>query len=309
MRTIALTACPVCDHRQARAFTLGPAALRACAACGTVYAAEYADHGEVFTDGYLQGGGSQFGIDLSHPRFQAYLADVQEQRFAFLAPLAPARPRVLDVGCGTGEFLLAARRRGWEGQGVDPVEASARIARERGLDVLAATLEESGLPERSYDLVCAFHVLEHMPAAAPFLSTLARWARPGGHVVVESPNWASVLRRRSGARWIHLRPLEHLVHFTPETVGLAMRRAGLEPVRTGTSSYLSRLHTLDDATSSLARWSWQRPLAPLCPTRDVLGTPVKMPSRPVWALLDATAAAYDRRRAGAALHCVARVPL
>jgi SAM-dependent methyltransferase len=307
VRTIPITECPVCEHAGARAFTLGEARLRECERCGTVHAAEYADPAEVFTDGYLQGD-SRFGIDLSHPRFQAYLQDVQEQRFAFLDPVVGERPRVLDVGCGTGEFLLAAQRRGWEGRGVDPVEASARIARERGVDVVAATLEESGLPERSFDLVCAFHVLEHMPAAPPFLRTLARWARPGGHVVVESPNWGSVLRRRRGERWIHLRPLEHLVHFTPRTLERAMRAAGLEPVRTATTSYLSRLHTLDDATASLARPGWARRLAPVCPTREMLGTPVKVPSRPVWALLDATAAAYDRRRAGAALHCVARVP-
>ena len=42
------------------------------------------------------------------------------------------------------------------------------------------TLEESGFPERSYDVVSAFHVLEHMTDGAAFLRLLARWARPGG---------------------------------------------------------------------------------------------------------------------------------
>src|SRR5206468_10206546 len=101
-------------------------------------------------------------------------------------------------------------------------------------------------------VVCAFHVLEHMPDTRAFLSELARFTRPGGLVVVETPNYASRLRRVRGERWLHLRPLEHLVHFTPQTIRAAFARAGLEPVRVTTPTWIVREHTRDELAAELA---------------------------------------------------------
>ena len=63
--------------------------------------------------------------------------------------------------------------------GIDASEDMIAAALKRGLDVRVTALEESGLPERSYDVVSAFHVLEHQPDSRSFLATMARWARPG----------------------------------------------------------------------------------------------------------------------------------
>jgi SAM-dependent methyltransferase len=297
VRTIALTACPVCAATAARPFDLGAARLRACAGCGCVYAAEYADPEEVFTDGYLTGGGD-FGIDLTHPRFQAWLDEVNERRLTLLEPIVGGAPRALDVGCGSGELPVAAMRRGWDVVGVEPVAESAAAARARGVDVRTSTLADADLPPASFGVVCAFHVLEHMPDAVAFLRTLGAMARPGGHVVVETPNWGSTLRRRTGARWIHLRPLEHLVHFAPETLDRALTRAGLVPVLTATQAYLSPRHTLAEATAAIGRPSWA----------DRLGARDAPPGRAARAAIRAAEIVDDRRLRGAALLAVARVP-
>jgi SAM-dependent methyltransferase len=110
---------------------------------------------------------------------------------------------------------------------------AAELARSRapGREVRTGLSSQVGFEERSFDVVCAFHVLEHMPDTRAFLAELARYARPGGVVVVETPNYASRLRRVQGERWLHLRPLEHLVHFTPQTMRARARGAGLEPLR------------------------------------------------------------------------------
>ena len=72
-------------------------------------------------------------------------------------------------------------------------------------------------------------------------------------MLLESPNWASRLRRTRGARWIDLRPLEHVVHWTPETLGATLRRAGLEPVSVRTLTWRSELHTPLEAATDIAR--------------------------------------------------------
>jgi SAM-dependent methyltransferase len=248
--TLALEACPACGAREAEAADLG---LRRCADCGTVYAREYADPGEVFVDGYFQGGAGGFGIDTAHPRFQAFMAVVCARRCAFIESLTGVAS-LLDIGCGGGELLRAALARGWRASGAEPMAQAAELARERapGADIRIGLSSEVGFEERSFDVVCAFHVLEHMPDSRAFLRELARFARPGGLVVVETPNYASLLRRRHGSSWIHLRPLEHLVHFTPRTMRAAFAGAGLEPIRFTTPTWIVDEHTPEELSSELA---------------------------------------------------------
>ncbi len=301
MRILELTRCPVCGEERSTPVPVGAAdVLERCLACGTVRAARYADPDDVFSEDYFAGAAGGFGIDLSHPRFRAYLLEVGDQRIRAIERAGARRPgTLLDVGCGQGELLEAARARGWTVQGVEPLAAAAEVARGRGFDVLTATLAESGLPERAYDVVSAFHVLEHVPDAPAFLAELARWVRPGGLVVVESPNWDSVLRRASGAGWMHLRPLEHLVHLSPAGLALAFRRAGLEPVAVLTASHLARLHTLHELLEALGRFAWEPRLARLA-------DPAARPPLPLRLLLRGVAALQDRLGAGMVVLGMAR---
>ena len=294
MTTLALEACPACGTRDAEAAELG---LRRCVACATVYAAEYADPDEVFADGYFETGG-RFGIDTSHPRFQAMLADVGARRCAMIERAAGGAGSLFDVGCGGGEFLQAAVARGWRAAGAEPIAHAAEQARARapGADIHTGLAAESGFAERSFDVVSAFHVLEHMPDSRAFLHELARFAKPGGLVVLESPNYASMQRRRQGERWIHLRPLEHLVHFTPDTLRAALRGAGLEPVLVTTPVWLVDFHTLDEAVAELSEPRLRRPLRAL---------PVPAARR---ALLRGVAALYERRGVGGVVFGIGRVP-
>jgi SAM-dependent methyltransferase len=248
--TLALEACPACGARDAEAAELG---LRRCAACGTVYASEYADPGEVFVEGYFEGGAGSYGIDTAHPRFQAFMAEVCARRCAFIEQLAGVGS-LLDVGCGGGELLRAATARGWRAAGAEPMAEAVELARSRapGADIRAGLSSDVGFDARSFDVVCAFHVLEHMPDSRAFLGELARFARPGGLVVVETPNYASLLRRRHGSNWIHLRPLEHLAHFTPQTMRAAFAGAGLDPVRITTPTWIVGEHTAGELAAELA---------------------------------------------------------
>jgi SAM-dependent methyltransferase len=257
-RTLALDHCPVCADPDGDDFTLGGAGLRTCAGCGTVYSQRYADPEAVYVDGYYTDE-SGFGIDVRHPRFQAFLADVNAARASLLVSLLGSSGRLLDVGCGTGDFMVAMRDRGWDVAGVDPIEESGEIARSRGLDVRTAMLADAGLAQGEWDVVSAFHVLEHVPDGPAFLRELRSWARPGGHVLVESPNWNSRLRRVAGDRYLHLRPLEHLVHLDPRGMRLALERAGLRPVvDVRTVTWPSSVQAPAEALADTGRGSWSR---------------------------------------------------
>lgn len=311
MRVLELTVCPACGSDALETFELGGHHLHKCRACQLVSAPDYADPADVYVDGYMFGGAGQFGLgfDVRHPLFQRYLRRVAARRIEMIERATGIRGgRLLDVGCGTGEVLLAANARGWAAQGVEPERTGADVALQRGLDVRVGVLEESGLPERSFDVVSAFHVLEHLPDSRAFLGTLARWVRLGGFVTIEVPNWGSFQRRRLGADWPHLRPREHLAYFTPDTLPQTLRRSGIEPVFTRSPAYVGAPQTLGDALADLARQGrFRRLLEPLSPARTVDGKHARYPGRLGWAVLRATEAVYDRAGVGTVVFCVGRV--
>lgn len=284
--------------------------LRRCTECDTVSASEYADPSEVYVDGYMFGQAGDFGLDVRDPTFQRYLIRVADQRVRWIEQATSIRAgSLLDVGSGTGEVLMVARERGWRTQGVEPERTAAGMARGRGLEVVVSTLEEAGLPQRSYDVVSAFHVLEHLPDSRAFLQALARWARPRGYVAIEVPNFASVQRRRLRQEWSGLRPLEHIVHYTPRTLPAAFRAAGIEPLLVRSPAYVGPPQNLDHALGDLVRphGRFRKLLAPLSPVRERDGQRARYPSRAGWALLHAMEALYDRGGAGAVVFCVGRV--
>lgn len=104
----------------------------------------------------------------------------------------PARGgRLLDVGCGTGEFLVAARRRGYDVTGIDFDPSAVQVARKRhSLErVYAANLEDFG-PDHGplqFDVVTVFEVLEHAASPRAFLSRLRDLIRPSGYLVLSVP--------------------------------------------------------------------------------------------------------------------------
>ena len=99
------------------------------------------------------------------------------------------RPRILDVGCGTGANLLMLSKYG-DAEGVDISEDALAFCRERGLDkVRLGAGEELPYEDGTFDLVTAFDVVEHMDDDLAGLSEMRRVLRPGGRVLLFVPTF------------------------------------------------------------------------------------------------------------------------
>jgi len=111
----------------------------------------------------------------------------------FLAdPLAPRNGDLLDIGCGTGTFLAAARDAGFRVSGTELDRNAARFAKEKlGLQrVLPLTISEftERNAEERFDVVTFFEVLEHQAAPVEFLQKVKACVRPGGMIGLSVPN-------------------------------------------------------------------------------------------------------------------------
>jgi SAM-dependent methyltransferase len=143
----------------------------------------------------------------------------------------PGSPRLLDVGCGTGEFLARMKTAGWEASGIEPDEASAEVARTKGLDVQHAGLGEARLENRAFDAVTLNHVIEHLHAPREAIERCRALLRPGGVLWLATPNIASLGHDRFGADWFGLDPPRHLVLFTPHALERLLREAGFDCIQ------------------------------------------------------------------------------
>jgi 2-polyprenyl-3-methyl-5-hydroxy-6-metoxy-1,4-benzoquinol methylase len=309
MKVREVSACPGCGNLGWSSMEFGVTQLRKCTACELVFAPAYAEPGEIYIDGYLTGA-TKFGPgNILDPYFQAYLANAADRRMRILHAVVPPPGSLLDVGCGTGEFLAAARERGWTVTGCDPVLESARHAtRERGLDVRATLLEDSGLPERSFDVVTATHVLEHMHDPAAFVALVARWVRPGGHLFIEVPNFDSFHRRGHGEAWPGLCPLEHVVHFTPRTLRALINGAGFRVRSIRTPCFLWRQQSLRQVAYDLGRMRLYSLLSPGARRVKQGDSTVLYPRAPAWWALRGVEWVYDRLHRGTVVVAIARVP-
>jgi SAM-dependent methyltransferase len=131
--------------------------------------------------------------------------------------------RILDVGCGAGQFLEVARARGWKAEGTEVSPAAAPFLEARGMTVHRGELPE--LPLEGFDAVTLFEVLEHVRRPQSHLRAAARLLRPGGAVYLTTPNFDGLSRRLLGGRW-RVVALEHLCYYSPAALERGLAQAG-----------------------------------------------------------------------------------
>ena len=143
--------------------------------------------------------------------------------------------RVLDVGCGSGQFLARLSASGLSCDGTELSKETGRRASEvAGIRLHVGTLEPDTYPPGSFDLISIWHVLEHLPDPDHVLGLCARWIDERGALLVAVPNIDSWQARLFGGSWFHLDPPRHLFHFNRASLVAALGKAGfrVEVIRT-----------------------------------------------------------------------------
>jgi len=139
--------------------------------------------------------------------------------------------RLLDIGCGNGAFVRAARGWGWGAEGLDPDPSAAAVGRARGLPITVGSLPKIGYPEASFAAVTMSHSIEHLHDPLAGLREVRRVLQPGGTVWINTPNLSSSGHKIFGADWRGLEPPRHLVLFTAPTLISTLSRAGFVQIR------------------------------------------------------------------------------
>ena len=138
--------------------------------------------------------------------------------------------KLLDIGCGVGDFLHIAEHKGWQCTGVEPSEEAREIARQRIKGDLLYSEDLEQLPDQSFDLITMWHVLEHVDDLKWQVAQLQRLIKPNGRIVIAVPNYRSYDGRFYNAYWAAYDVPRHLNHFNKTVLTKIFKTSGLSLV-------------------------------------------------------------------------------
>jgi len=193
-----------------------------CAGCATVYAVA-APPAEALARAY-----SEAGYDSSEEATLA--ADCYAAALAPTIAALPRRGRALEIGTGTGVLLERLLRAGFaEVVGIEPSRAAIAAAAPalRGL-IREGVFVEADFDPASFDLICCFQTLEHVPDPRELVWACARLLRPDGALALVTHDYAAPLNRLLGRR-SPIIDIEHLQLFCRSSLDRLLRDAGLPP--------------------------------------------------------------------------------
>lgn len=133
--------------------------------------------------------------------------------------------KLLDIGAGTGDFLLTAKNDGWETIGVEPSDRAKNIAKEKGISFVE---EISTLQNHSLDVITMWHVLEHVPDLEHQIQELKRLLKPTGTLIIAVPNYKSFDANHYQAFWAAYDVPIHFWHFSKKSIQLLFERVDMK---------------------------------------------------------------------------------
>jgi len=206
--------CPVCDH----GYLLQEHVLDAKEYYGEVYRQEYSHNAEA-------------AATNAREIYRVY-KDYQQDRLHHISPFLTASTKLLEVGASAGQFLTHFKDKVGEVSAIELDKACcAFLGSELGIEADSEFLESSRFAGRTYDVVCAFQVMEHVEQPVEFLKTLRQATNTGGLIFVEVPNLhdplLSVWNLPTYKKFFY--HSAHLHYFTQSSLSKVARDAGFRP--------------------------------------------------------------------------------
>lgn len=241
-------ACPVCASKDAKVlWTKNNATYVRCNVCSLVYENPRLSEKELvefYSDKsyFIQGLNPTVTSGYENYFTQCTQALVEEY-FDIVEQYALQKPGVFcDVGCGPGGLLKVAQTRGWDAVGVEISSWAVQEGEKDGLNIFEGSLLDAQFPSNHFDAVAMFDVLEHLTAPKEYLREIQRILKPGGVLVVETPNVDGFFVRyvyKENADLI--KPRAHICLYGPTSAKRLFSSIGFSSVKIMTFPYSRRI--------------------------------------------------------------------
>ena len=207
----------------------------------------------VYSDAYLDQYYAEYYTGDKSPE-DAEAAHQRTNRIIFRAieKYVKQQGRVLDFGCGNGNFIKAAQEKGWQVTGYDvDCDAMQHVAKRYDIEIGCGSLHDIDWPTEKFDLIHAHHVVEHLKTPVKDLMKLNSWLKVGGYFYVGVPNIHATsarikfffekigLRRKNIGKYYDSG--HHVFYYTPTSLRNLLEKCGFEVlmVMNGNKSHIS----------------------------------------------------------------------
>lgn len=222
-------ACPAC-HNSARTELGEKNSFRmlVCKECSSIYSS------------YLPTGGDSEDYDEYYTETNLHTPDfVKKSVNEIIDSFAPFRTqgRMLDIGFGSANLMLAAREKNWNVQGMEVSKPAIEHARKMGFEVFHGELSDAQYEENYFDVVTASEIIEHCPQPEIMLGEVFRVLRPGGLFWATTPSAKSLSYQMIGLNWTVICPPEHLQLFSKKGMAMMFKKTGFSQVNIKTFGF------------------------------------------------------------------------
>ena len=136
---------------------------------------------------------------------------------------------LLDIGAGTGDFLLKAKNKGWEVKGIEPNSLARSKALEKGLELHK---DMEGCKDQKFELVTLWHVLEHLPDLETQIANIVSVIPKNGTLIIAVPNFKSYDARYYKKYWAAYDVPRHLWHFSRKAIPKLFSKHHMQVIKT-----------------------------------------------------------------------------
>ena len=150
------------------------------------------------------------------------------KKVSLLNSLHHEKGSLLDIGAGTGDFLVTAKANGWQITGIEPNENAKKLAVSKGV-----SFENSieSIENQQFDVITMWHVLEHVPNVEHQIQQLKRLLKPNGSIIIAVPNFKSYDATYYGEFWAAYDVPRHLWHFSKTSIEKLFAKENLKLVK------------------------------------------------------------------------------
>ncbi|MFK2819074.1 class I SAM-dependent methyltransferase [Flavobacteriaceae sp. LMIT009] len=154
------------------------------------------------------------------------------KKVKLINPLSDSSKKLLDIGCGTGDFLQEAKSKGWEVKGIEPNRDARAIANSKTNNQVFDVDELLNFKENSFNVITLWHVLEHLPKLNEQADLFKKLLKPNGALIIAVPNHKSFDAFYYKSFWAAYDVPRHLWHFSQASIKNLFQRRKMEVVKT-----------------------------------------------------------------------------